>query len=69
MNKLMKPITFGCENGFEEVFYDVNDPNNIDKYETRNVFCYLNLLSDEEKKDKEVIKKCLDTPSKQCWKK
>jgi len=68
MNKLMKPITFGCENGFEEVFYDINDPNNEDKYESRNVFCYLNLLSDEEKKNKNILKKCLYAPKK-CWKK
>jgi len=69
MNKLMKPITFGCENGFQEVFYDINDPNNVDKYETRNVFCYLNLLSDEDKKNNDVIKRCWSTPAKQCWKK
>jgi hypothetical protein len=68
MKKLMKPITFGCDNGFQEVFYNLENPTDNSKQEAGNVFCYLSKLTDEEKKDPEVLKKCLSMKSGQCWK-
>lgn len=68
MPKLMKPVTFGCENGFQELYYDVEDPTNKSKIQAGKVYCYLDLLKDSEKKDTEILKKCMSMKSGQCWK-
>ena len=69
MPKLMKPITFGCEQGFKEFFYDADEPTNEAKQETGMVYCYKSMLTDSDKKNSEAIGKCLGMKPDQCWKK
>lgn len=69
MQKLMRPITFGCDNGFQEIFYDLQNPADNAAQEAGNVFCYLSRLTEEEKSNTEVLKKCMSMKSGQCWKK
>jgi hypothetical protein len=68
MPKLMKPITFGCESGFKEVFYDSEDPGNESKRQAGNIFCYLGRITDEDKKNNETEKKCMSMKAGECWK-
>ena len=64
----MKPITFGCDNGFQEVFYDVDSPADDTKQKAGQVFCYLGRLNDADKKDDSTLSKCLSMKAGQCWK-
>jgi len=68
MPKLMKPVTFGCDNGFQEVYYESLDPTDSSKHEPGKVYCYLGRLEETEKSERTIIKKCMATPSGQCWK-
>lgn len=68
MPKMMKPITFGCGNGFQEVFYDMEAPIDRESNHPGNAFCYLARLSDAEKKDDECLKKCVSMEAGKCWK-
>lgn len=69
MPKLMKPITLGCDNGFQEYFYDTDNLEDKEKHEKGNVHCYLNLLDDTERKNQGVVQKCMGMKSGECWKK
>ena len=64
----MKPITFGCENGFQEVYYEIDSPTDDTRYESGQVYCYLSRLTDEDKKNRESLKKCLSMKPGDCWK-
>jgi len=68
MPKLMRPITFGCENGFQEVYYEIDNPVDDSKQESGKIFCYLSRLNDEDKANAENLKKCLSMKPGQCWK-
>ena len=67
--KLMKPLTFGCENGFQEVYFELENPIDNTKQEPGKIFCYLSRLNDEDKADIGNLKKCLSMKPGQCWKK
>lgn len=68
MPKLMKPITFGCENGFQEVYYESESPSDDSKLEAGAVYCYLGRLTDADKQNKDSLKKCLSMKPGECWK-
>lgn len=68
MAKLMKPMTFGCENGFQEFYYDSESPTDNARQEAGNAFCYLGRLTNEDKKNVECLKKCMSMQAGQCWK-
>ena len=65
MQKMMKPVKFGCDNGFQEFYFQIESP---EKFEEGKVHCYLNRLSDENKKDSECLKKCASMKPNECWK-
>ncbi|MFN8673127.1 MAG: hypothetical protein U0457_13740 [Candidatus Sericytochromatia bacterium] len=65
MPKIMKPVTFGCENGFQEVFFDSDNPS---EEQGGNVYCYLSRLSEEDKKDSSCVSKCAGMKASECWK-
>ena len=64
----MRPVTFGCGNGFKELFYDVESPLDESRHIEGNAFCYLDRLSEDEKKDDACIKKCMGMSKNACWK-
>ncbi len=68
MPKLMKPITFGCDNGFQETYYDSEAPIDEKNHQAGAVYCYLGRLTDEEKKNRDCLKKCLSMKPGECWK-
>ncbi|MFN8577734.1 MAG: hypothetical protein U0354_12830 [Candidatus Sericytochromatia bacterium] len=65
---LMKPVTFGCDNGFQEYYFDSESPDDNSKNRSGNIFCYLGRLTDEDKKSPECLKKCMSMKAGECWK-
>ena len=69
MPKLMKPSTFGCGDGFQEVYYESDNPTDKSKYEAGKVFCYLSRLDESDSSNVESIRKCRAMKLGECWKK